>query len=163
MMKFRKLVIAIVLSLALVVPSSAFGAEMDMMETEMKDTDMKDMDMKDSEMKDTDMMDMSDAYKGVNMMIKGGMEYIELRQLANNLGYVIEWNAMTREITLTTSVKDDKMLDMMSKHVIKLKVGVMSMMINDKKHDTTFKPMIVKGRTYVTKIFADMYIVQMMK
>lgn len=59
MMKFRKLVIAIVLSLALVVPSSAFGAEMDMMETEMKDTDMKDMDMKDSEMKDTDMMDMS--------------------------------------------------------------------------------------------------------
>lgn len=162
-MGFRKTVIAIVLSLALVVPSVALAAEMDMRDTEMKDMDMMDSEMKDTDMKDMDMIDMSDAYMGVKTMTKGEMEYVELRLLATNLGYVIEWNAITRAVTLTTIAKDDKMMDMMSKYVIELRIGVMSIIVNGMKHDTTYMPMIVNGRTYVTKAFADMYVVQMMK
>jgi hypothetical protein len=177
MTKFRKSVIAIVLTLALVLPGAAFAADMDMkdaemMDTEMKDTEMKDMDMKDSEMMDTEMKDMdmiemdnmSDAYMGVGMMSKNGMEYVELRQLAMNLGYVIEWNGMTKTVTLTTTAKNDMMKDMMSKYIIELEVGsMMSIMVNGEMQDTSEKPMIISGRTFVTKAFADMYIVKMMK
>ncbi len=126
-------------------------------------------------------MEMMDYYKDAIMVKQGMKEYVQLKQMAESLGYELMWNGMERSITITykgmaedmmmddkkmdDKMADDKMMDdpMMSMYKIKIVIGSKMIMVNDEKKTLMVAPIIKSGRTLVTKDFIDTYMIEHVK
>lgn len=103
---------------------------------------------------------MKDPYAGVMKMEQNGMEYVPLRQFAENMGYQVTWNNMDKTATLVYHSKDGMMgqsTDMMqNKSMDSMTDKTMNDMtdksMTDKTmNDMTDKSMMAKTYTLVIK------------
>jgi hypothetical protein len=110
-------------------------------------------------------------YTGVETVMQDGMEQVPLRQVAETLGYKVIWNDLDRSITLAMAPKmdnkmmddkkmEDKMMDM--GYSVMLKIDSKTIMVGKMEKMLSYSPMIINDKTYVTKDFVDMYLVDSM-
>jgi hypothetical protein len=104
-----------------------------------------------------DMMMKTFNYTGVETVMKDGKDLAPLRQVAESLGYKVTWNDMDSSIALSKLPKmDDKKMD--TSYSVTIKIASKTIMVGTTEKMLDYAPTIIKDKTYVTKEFVDMYL-----
>jgi hypothetical protein len=116
----------------------------------------------------TDSMKAMVDYSDVRVESMDKLELVPLREMAEKLGFEVNWDAKAHFITLTCTkqmsmiANDSKMMDdskmMNSIYMVKVKVGSKKITVDGVEKILTKAPVTLSNKTYVSKAFVEMYL-----
>jgi len=102
-------------------------------------------------------------YSNVKVVTMGKVELVPLREIAEKLGYEVNWDAKTHFIVLTCTKMGDSMMmadskKMGTKYTVKIKIGSKKVTVDMAEKMISNAPTIMSSKTYVSKAFVEMYL-----